>query len=53
MMNQEEDDQVNMNETLVLLGGEDPEDNKLIRIKVVTMITQVAEKDTDVNKNGK
>ena len=39
-----------MNETLVLLGGEDPEDHKFIRMKVVTVLTQVAEKDTDVNK---
>ena len=42
-----EEDQVNMNETLVLLGGED---HKFIRMKVVTMLTQVAGKDTDVNK---
>ena len=39
-----------MNETLVLLGGEDPEDHKFIRTKVVTMLTQMAERDTDVNK---
>ena len=39
-----------MNETLVLLGGEDPEDHKFIRMKVVTMLTQVAENDTDVNE---
>ena len=39
-----------MHETLVLQGGEDPEDIKFIRMKVVTMLTQVAEKDTDFNK---
>ena len=39
-----------MNETLVLLGSEDPEDHTFIRMKVVTMLTQVAEKDTEVNK---
>ena len=38
-----------MNETLVLLGGEDPEDHKFIKTEVVTMLTQVAENDTDVS----
>ena len=49
-MTREEEDQVSMNKTLVLLGGEDPEDHKFIRMKAVTRLTQVAEKDTDVNK---
>ena len=50
MMNQEEDNQVNMNETLVLLGGGNPKDHKFISMKVVTMLTRVAENDTDVNE---
>ena len=48
-MNWEEDNQVNMNKTLVLLQGENPEDHKFIRMKAVTMVSQVAENDT----NGK
>ena len=39
-----------MNETLVLLGGEDPEDDKFIKMEEVTMLTQLAENDTDVNE---
>ena len=39
-----------MNETLVLLGGEDPKDHKFIRTKVVTMLTLVAENDNDVDE---
>ena len=39
-----------MNETLVMSGGEDPEDHKFIRKKVVTMLTLVAENENDVGE---
>ena len=36
-----------MNETLVMSGSEDPKDHKFIRMKVVTMLTLVAENENE------
>ena len=34
------------------LGGEDPKDHKFIRMKVVTMMSQVAENESNVGEMG-
>ena len=43
---------VNINETLCCPEGENPEDHKFIRVKVVTMLTWVAKTCKEVDKMG-